>query len=85
MAGVENYELSFEYVPDLSGLHLRCAGGRLYSPTRIRRRLVVYPGACTMRVAPVEDRSNRKKTVTRLRYTAEVGVYPHTLQLYYST
>ena len=53
MAGVENYELSFEHVPDLSGLHLRCAGGRLYSPTRIRRRLVVYPGACVMRVAPV--------------------------------
>ena len=39
MAGVENYELSSWHVPDLSGLHLRCAGGRLYSPTRIRRRL----------------------------------------------
>ena len=53
MAGVENYELSSWHVPGLSGLHLRCAGGRLYSPTRIRRRLVVYPGACVMRVPPV--------------------------------
>ena len=56
MAGVENYELSSWHVPGLSELHLRCAGGRLYSPTRIRRRLVVYPGACVMRVAPVEIR-----------------------------
>ena len=42
MAVVENYELSSWHVPDLSGLHLWCAGGRLYSPTRIRRRLAVY-------------------------------------------
>ena len=52
MAGVENYELSFEHVPDLSGLHLRCAGGRLYSPTRIRRRLAVYQSACSTYLPP---------------------------------
>ena len=53
VSGASNYELSSWHVPGLSGLHLRCAGGRLYSPTRIRRRLVVYPGACVMRVPPV--------------------------------
>ena len=69
MAGVENYELSFEHVPDLSELHLRCAGGRLYSPTRIRRRLVVYPGACVMWHPPVTSNVLlvRCRTVDRTR------------------
>ena len=70
MAGVENYELSFEHVPDLSDLHLRCAGGRLYSPTRIRRRLVVYPGACVMRVAPVWTHTG---TVQHAPFNADAG------------
>ena len=53
MAVVENYELSSWHVPDLSGLHLWCAGGRLYSPTRIRRRLAVYQSACSTCLPPV--------------------------------
>ena len=60
----------FEHVPDLSGLHLRCAGGRLYSPTRIRRRLVVYPGACVMRVAPVWTHTG---TVQHAPFNADAG------------
>ena len=47
MARVENYDLNSRHVPGLSGLHLWCAGGRLYIPTRIRRRLAVYQSACS--------------------------------------
>ena len=67
MAGVENYELSFWHVPGLSGLHLRCAGGRLYSPTRIRRRFVVLASktrvhrASFCRVAELPSTGRRRR------------------------
>ena len=60
MAGVENYELSSWHVPGLSGLHLRCAGGRLYNPTQIRRRLAgtkVHAAPAPPRYGPKNERN----------------------------
>ena len=76
MAGVENYEYDLSspstcasacqaYPVYRPGLHLWCAGGRLYSPTRIRRRLAVYQSACSTCLTPVAaDPGNPTATAT---------------------